>query len=133
MFCNNTKSLANKTINFVNESHLFLLVKLQLRPTRQRHENRPYMLQSFVFKTCKMVYKPSCMHDGTMVFDAHDVFFAFTVIWAWWTVVRFVFYAPTKNTNLCFTNNFMKDLYSIHKHEACTFQMFQNFNEKVKQ
>ena len=31
------------TINFVDESHLFLRVKLQLRPTRQRHENRLYI------------------------------------------------------------------------------------------
>ena len=43
VFCSNTKILANKRINFVNESHLFLRVKLQLRPTRQRHENRLYI------------------------------------------------------------------------------------------
>ena len=39
VFCNNTKSLANRTINFVHESHLFLRVKLQLRPTRQQQES----------------------------------------------------------------------------------------------
>ena len=32
------------TINFVNESHLLLRVKLQLRPTRQGHENHLYII-----------------------------------------------------------------------------------------
>ena len=43
MISNNPKSLANKTTNFVNESHLLIWGKLQLRLTRQRHENRLYI------------------------------------------------------------------------------------------
>ena len=35
VFCNNTKSLANKTTNFINESHLLIWGKLQLGLTRQ--------------------------------------------------------------------------------------------------
>ena len=34
VFCNNTKSLANKTTNFVNESHSLIWEKLQLGLTR---------------------------------------------------------------------------------------------------
>ena len=37
------KSLANKTTNFINESHLLIWGKLQLGLTRQRHENRLYI------------------------------------------------------------------------------------------
>ena len=43
VFWNNTKSLANKTINFVNESHLLIWGNLQLGLTWQRHKNCLYM------------------------------------------------------------------------------------------
>ena len=54
MFCNNTKSLANKTTNFVNESHLLIWGKLHLGLTWQTAREPSMYLPAFLhFKTWK--------------------------------------------------------------------------------
>ena len=58
VFCNNTKSLDNKTTVTSSMSLTYLLwVALKLRPTRQRHENRLYIAY--------ISYKGMCTYRGT--------------------------------------------------------------------